>query len=410
MRAWMLGSLLLVGSCDDYVRGVIGGDDPTGGADGWCGVQSIIGTHCLSCHGAAALGGLDLSGDAHAALVGVAAATDPSLTLVVAGDADASFLIRKLTGDLQAGEGGVMPPGAGLDADSIDVVRTWVADGASDVCDGPIDSSEPVRYHPIGFSLGGQHGPAAKQQDEACITCHGDDLNGRGDAVSCDTCHTPDDPPAWRTDCTFCHGDPMDGTGAPPVHISGVDDGRDATFVPHRVHTDTTGLHVAFACTHCHDTPDDVLTSGHLFVGDTTPGQAEVDLSGGLSSRGTWTANTGTCGQLWCHGDGQGANGTMDHLGAVSGCADCHPSLASSRNRWNDMSGEHRDHLHDVGATCADCHHATTTDNTSISTLSEHVDGEVDVVVSPSRSVTWNGAWCTGACHGHTHTSEDRWD
>jgi hypothetical protein len=91
----------------------------------------------LSCHGAAVAGGLDLSlGTAFASLVGVpssnAAAHAAGLLRVAPGDPERSFLLRKLEGTLGAGEGDPMPRvGTRLPAASIDLVRRWIAAGAS---------------------------------------------------------------------------------------------------------------------------------------------------------------------------------------------------------------------------------------------------------------------------------------
>jgi hypothetical protein len=90
----------------------------------------------LSCHGAAAAGGLDLSGGAaFASLVGVpasnAVARTAGLLRVAPGDPEASFLLRKLEGTLGAGEGDPMPRvGTRLPTASIDLVRRWIAAGA----------------------------------------------------------------------------------------------------------------------------------------------------------------------------------------------------------------------------------------------------------------------------------------
>ena len=90
----------------------------------------------VSCHGAAASGGLTLAtGSAYANLVGVPA-TNPAahaagLLRVVPGDPGASFLLDKLTGMLTVDEGDPMPRvGGPLPAARLDLVRRWIAAGA----------------------------------------------------------------------------------------------------------------------------------------------------------------------------------------------------------------------------------------------------------------------------------------
>jgi mono/diheme cytochrome c family protein len=90
----------------------------------------------LSCHGAAAAGGLGLAPDsAYADLVGVApnnvVARAAGLLRVTPGDPGRSFLLRKVEGAVAAGEGERMPQvGPSLSARSIDLLRRWILAGA----------------------------------------------------------------------------------------------------------------------------------------------------------------------------------------------------------------------------------------------------------------------------------------
>ena len=112
-------------------------DDSGAGGDGvpadWASAHGEVLTPSCgfsSCHGGGA-GGFTLDGtDAdHARLVGAASVADPSRVLVVAGEADASYLLAKMEG--AAGiEGDEMPPGGLLDADRIAIVRAWIDAGA----------------------------------------------------------------------------------------------------------------------------------------------------------------------------------------------------------------------------------------------------------------------------------------
>lgn len=115
------------GSCDD------------GGVEAFPLIQSRIfygrGCNVATCHGAnAPRAGLDLSQQsAYLNLVGVPAALPGAAgkTRVVAGDADASFLVHKLEGTLGAGEGSRMPLiGPALPAEELALVRAWIDAGA----------------------------------------------------------------------------------------------------------------------------------------------------------------------------------------------------------------------------------------------------------------------------------------
>jgi hypothetical protein len=391
--------VLWLGCNDDYLLQEPG-TDPDELGEGWCAVQKLVDEQCVVCHSAAGrLGDLDLETDAYGTLTtGRSGVTDAPF--VVSGDADGSYLLLKLVGPLGAGEGGTMPPGAALEAATVQLVRDWVNEGADGECSVEDTDTTVARHHPANFALPAEHGQAAKFQDEVCVACHGEDLLGQGAAVSCDTCH----PAGWRTDCTFCHGDPVDGTGAPPVHLSGVDDGAQASFVPHRSHTELTSIKAPIACTACHEQPSDVLSLGHLFLGDSTRGEAEVDFTGGLSNLATWDGN-GTCSNLYCHGNRGRDNGTMEHTGQVSTCHDCHPDPSSGRTAWqNGFQGElHEEHLRE-GVVCFECHGQTTNAALRIVDPAVHVDGEVQV--SLVASMSYAGERCTGACHGETHSNE----
>ncbi len=369
---------------------------PTTDADGFCAVVNLFNAECLGCHGTGGLGDLDLLSDPHAALVGVPSVADATQIRVVAGDPDASVLWQKLVGTQTVGD--EMPLSGVLPADRVEVVRTWILEGASDACATTTPPTTLERTHALGYAAAEIHGMDAKFSVLPCISCHGADLAGDV-GPSCDTCHGE----GWRTDCTFCHGDPFDGTGAPPVHISGVDDGALASFIPHRPHTEDTDLHLAFACSACHVEPTDVLSPGHVFVSDITAGIAEMDFTGGLASAASWSGN-GRCSNNYCHGDGQGANGIVDHDESVTTCHDCHAD-DTTEPLWNDMSGRHEAHLDEpVGGPilCADCHPGTVSESMTIVGVSQHVDGTAQA--APPEAV-YNGATCTGTCHSEVHNA-----
>ena len=82
-----------------------------------------------SCHGGG-LGGLTLDGDGdYDVLVAVASTALPDELLVIGGDADGSYLIKKMEGS-DGIDGDVMPPSGQLDQDTIDQIRDWIDRGA----------------------------------------------------------------------------------------------------------------------------------------------------------------------------------------------------------------------------------------------------------------------------------------
>lgn len=257
--------------------------------------------------------------------------------------------------------------------------------------DSPTDSE---RYHPLGFEEPEVHGVEAKQQTQVCVDCHGMTLEGEGAALSCDTCHPSD----WRTDCTYCHGGQDNETGAPPLHISGTDEGQDSTFAPHSAHVQDTAWHAAFACSQCHVTPEGPLSEGHLFIGDSTPGKAETDFSAGYATNTVW-AGQGACQNVYCHGNGADREGEKGHIGDLDSCGQsCH--WTEDFNQLPALNGEHSEHL-DRDVACSDCHQGVVGSDNAIVDIALHVNGSIDVELV--EDLGWDGNTCSGACHGEQH-------
>ena len=270
--------------------------------------------------------------------------------------------------------------------------------GDADSSAGGGDSSSAA-YHPDGWSDPSLHGTAARQSSDSCVACHGASLEGSGAAASCDTCHTK----GWRTDCTFCHGGTDNTTGAPPRDIDDQTDAASSSFAAHTTHVSDSVRKLAFDCTACHLMPEDVLSTGHLFVGDTTPGAAEMDFSAGLSPDASWDG-LGTCSEAYCHGNGQGANGTVTVGSDLSACTACHPHQASGVSGWATMSGKHSRHLGiDATFDCGDCHKAVVEQWEPIKDVSLHVDGKVSIQLVGEMAWDEASRTCTGECHLENH-------
>lgn len=366
-----------------------GGTDTTdtSASNGFCAVRDLFDRDCVACHSATnAQGDLDLATDPQAAMVGVASPTYGTVR-VIAGDAAGSFLYQKVTA-AQGGSGDSMPPGTTVNAADAEVIRSWIDSGATSDCGLPDTGTDT--FHEAGYAGAAVHGMDAKYQVLACIDCHGADLTGGSAGVSCDGCHAT----TWRTDCTFCHGGTDNTTGAPPVDIDNLT--TSLSFPEHTSHTERT-THPEWDCVQCHVTPEDALSVGHLFVGDSSAGVAEVDFSGGLSSAGTYGSGC----TVYCHGSGQrGSSGSVTS-GASNSCHLCHGDATNARG----LTGAHADHAEE-GVSCGDCHSTVASGNSTISNPDKHVDGNIDLAM-PS-AVTWNSGTCSGSCHGEGHNNE-RW-
>jgi predicted CxxxxCH...CXXCH cytochrome family protein len=247
-------------------------------------------------------------------------------------------------------------------------------------------------FHPTGFADPNVHSPEMELQRMDCRACHGADLTG-GSGPSCDTCHSV----GWRSDCVFCHGG-NDGnlTGAPPRDLGALPMSASQSFLAHTVH-DTEGISRAYACLRCHVE----LDVGHAF--DATPAAAEVTFASGLSAAGNYDG-AGACSSLYCHGNGQGDNGSAVDGGAAMQCHSCHPGMASTEAQWQSMSGKHRKHLA-AGLDCGDCHLDVTGDGTTILDPLLHVDGLNQLRFS-DPALVYDAGRCSGDCHGERHQGQ----
>ncbi len=121
----MLLTHLLVGCVDNKDSGVI--VEPMSFSQ----IETeVFGLSCAfsSCHGAGAAG-LTLDGESdYERLVGVPSTQSEGMFLVVAGDADSSYLMQKLRGESELGDS--MPPGALLDDVLLRQIAGWIDEGA----------------------------------------------------------------------------------------------------------------------------------------------------------------------------------------------------------------------------------------------------------------------------------------
>jgi predicted CxxxxCH...CXXCH cytochrome family protein len=290
----------------------------------------------------------------------------------------------------------------------------WVCLLVLAACDRPVlmtnehtgGAGSSAQYHPEGWAAGDVHGTAAKYQEQACRSCHGDDLSGGMDAVDCASCHESD----WQEDCTYCHGGTDNSTGAPPTDISGESATELLSFQAHSAHV-STHWHEGYACEQCHAQPTSVLSSGHLFVDDSTAGVAEVQFESGLSSSASY-GGEGSCSNLYCHGDGQTSDGEIDHTATGLSCVSCHADASGTESDWEDMSGKHKLHI-GHGAVCANCHGTTVDGDQTIIDPALHVNGTVDLALDEEVAWTASSRTCDGECHLGTHTKDHqgkRWD
>jgi predicted CxxxxCH...CXXCH cytochrome family protein len=254
--------------------------------------------------------------------------------------------------------------------------------------------------HPPGWAEPGMHGADFNNNGpSSCATaaCHGTALTGGASNISCEGCHS-----GWQTNCVFCHGRTDNMTGAPPLSLANETSRNVAAVGAHTAHVEAGATHVAYDCNRCHVKPSTALSPGHV---EGTPG-AEVNFSS-LNSAGTYSGTT--CSNMYCHGNGQGNNGSEGWTGDPTlGCGACHGSIGNSGS-WDGMSGDHRKHL-SHNTSCEDCHASVTSNGNNILSPGLHVDGNKQVQYGAGITMSWDPGTkaCSGDCHGEEHKG-DRW-
>jgi hypothetical protein len=128
-------ALLVVVGCNGSKSTGVTGDTGGGGAATFSQVRDqVLVTNCAlsGCHSAGDAGnGMTLpAGGEYDAIVNVESTFSPSNTLVLPGDADHSYLVMKLQGSPGITGGPMPPPFGNLDPALIEMVRSWIDDGA----------------------------------------------------------------------------------------------------------------------------------------------------------------------------------------------------------------------------------------------------------------------------------------
>jgi predicted CxxxxCH...CXXCH cytochrome family protein len=248
--------------------------------------------------------------------------------------------------------------------------------------------------HPVGWAAAVEHGMSFNAQGPAsCATaaCHGTALNGGASNVSCDSCHS-----GWKTTCTFCHGGGDNVTGAPPATIDGTVGRTNPLVGAHTEHVETTTMHGPWNCSYCHTQPSSALSPAHV-DGDLV---SEVVFSP-LNPAATYNQGTGTCSNLYCHGNGRVDDGSDTWVNNPTyDCRSCHDDSNGGQN----LSGRHRKHIADEKMECHECHQDVLDAGQNIIDVLLHVNGVKDV--SMVAGGNWDPAQqrCSGlpdgACHG----------
>lgn len=253
-------------------------------------------------------------------------------------------------------------------------VPTWTqVDGSQSTC-GSCHGAPPPAPHPQEANCAGCH----PTMEEGSLTFRdpSSHINGVVDVAT-----------GPAAGCTSCHGTAE--SSAPPRALDGATAPTDPQVGAHQAHLRPSTWHRAVACTSCHTVPGTVDAPGHQ-DGDNI---AELTFDA-LNPAGTFDRATATCATQYCHGNGQGNNGTVvwNTPGALP-CTGCHATNGQG------MSGDHRKHLNE-GVNCNGCHRDVVDQNRNIINANLHVNGVHEIKMANG---TWNATTrsCSNTgCHG----------
>lgn len=258
---------------------------------------------------------------------------------------------------------------------------TWnVVNGTAREC-GTCHGAPPPAPHPVDDNCGSCH-PSVSVADNRVFLDPSLHINGivdvsTGEGGACDSCHG------------------SAGDSAPPSDLSGDKDRTAVGVGAHREHLALSSWRREINCSNCHQVPTAVGDPLHM-DGDNI---AEVPFDG-LNPVATVDLATGTCSNLYCHGNGRGSNGTMAWtVAAPMDCNSCHDSPAPGQSA-NAMSGKHNKHIRNEDLSCVECHAGVVDANQQIVEASLHVDGQRSILIPTGGD--WNPAnkRCSNmACH-----------
>ena len=214
--------------------------------------------------------------------------------------------------------------------------------------------------HPADWAT--THKNTASKNIEACVECHGANLDGGISNVSCVKCHPNGN---LASGCSSCHGAPPDGPA----------NGTANRNLSHSAHSNVSDI----TCSACHNTfgygtpGHGTLTSARLSLDPAFKAKtAAADPAYTPSSSGV------TCSNVSCHG----GQTTPVWGAAITDCKSCHQQgVAYQDPEYNSyysgysVSGltdalgarlgtdlatnQHARHLAEYGATCKACHSMT---------------------------------------------------
>jgi predicted CxxxxCH...CXXCH cytochrome family protein len=213
---------------------------------------------------------------------------------------------------------------------------------------------DPFTAHPVPLWAGAEATShvSAGNQAEACALCHGVSLNGGSGAVG----------PA----CTSCHelGSPLVLGDCASCHAAPPDDAASSVVArPNRdgAHSTHQGYaELADNCTVCH-TNAGANSDSHFDTSAPATVQM-VSTYNAMGSTAGFNSGSSTCSNVRCHGGRTTPNWYGGSIDVATDCESCHTFGSSEYNGYR--SGEHGEHREE-GVTCTRCHDAAVLANSN---------------------------------------------
>jgi predicted CxxxxCH...CXXCH cytochrome family protein len=225
---------------------------------------------------------------------------------------------------------------------------------------------------------------------QACQSCHGITYAGGISGSACTTCHSSADGPE---DCRTCHGNAT--SIAPPRDLSGDTSATARGVGAHRKHLQGpfSLTATAVACNDCHTVPGNVFAPGHM----DSPSPAEVPMasarariaSGGQTPSPAYDAQTGRCGNTFCHGTWQLQRSASPNAFVYT---DAVMEGARYAPAWNGGAAEAacgtchglppKGHIAFPLTACIGCHDDVTDANGAILNKAKHMNGKINMSTS----------------------------
>ncbi len=244
-------------------------------------IKPIFANRCIGCHsGESPAGNYDLSSILK--IIGNGTDLKPN---VIIGNPYSFLLVKLNVGDDNHREW------IGSE-ENFQKLYKWIVEDSLNISQPLVHLAGPMDVHSPNF-----HGQDIRKKAwsmESCKLCHGADYGGGSSESSCNKCHHPN-----PEECNLCHGGK---DGAPPPDLNDHTETSYRGVGAHTIHLKGSEISEPVECEACHIVPKEMHDPDHVYSAE----PAEVVFSGlaiELGAEPVWETQTGTCKNVYCHGN-----------------------------------------------------------------------------------------------------------